>query len=160
MGIDSLCFLFHLGAWMIKKWNEIVFSLNKEEPSSSTSEEVVSSSGSEEFVSSSSSEGEVEPPCGQVFDTSLTTVLGANQDIPDLYYAESVSMVVITVGSVGNLQYNNLGPAGLPLTMDVEIGGEVVAQIQPGGDYNGRPFAFTYGGNTYCGNFIEGTVSF
>jgi hypothetical protein len=117
-----------------------------------------SSPSSAEPSSSSSS----SPPCGQEFDTTLTAVLGAgvSEGLPEeFYYVSTVGMSFVS-GAPATLQYNDLGPAGLSISTDISIGGEIVAGIAPGGDYTGRPFAFTYGGVTYCGTFVDGLVSF
>jgi hypothetical protein len=99
--------------------------------------------------------------CGP-FDTSLTAVLGAGVSDglpPEFYFGGAVGMILIS-GGPATLQYDFLEGAGISIATNIEIGGEVVAGIQPGGDYKGRPFAFTYGGVTYCGTFVDGLVSF
>jgi hypothetical protein len=109
-----------------------------------------SSSSSETPEGSSSS----SPPCGQVFNTSLTSVLGANPDFPEFYYGEAIGML-LTTASVATLQYDDLTTSGLPLTVDIEIGGQIIGNITAGLNYIGKPFSFTYDGNTYCGTFKD-----
>lgn len=120
--------------------------------SSSSSSSAISSSSSSDASSSSSG-------CGP-FNTTLTTVLGAFPSVPDAYYADAIGMIFMTAGSSGVLNYNDLGPVGFGLDIEIRIGGNVVATVSTGLEYNGMPYSFVYGGTTYCSTFANGTTNF
>lgn len=139
---------------------DIVFSLEKVFPSSSSSEGAAqssssSSSSSSQGLSSSSSSSN----CGN-FNASATTVLGANGDIPDAFYASVVGIAIISPYESATLSYNNLNTSGIAFVMDIQIGELVVASLSVSVPYLGSSFSFEYGGVLYCGTFAAGTLNF
>lgn len=124
----------------------IVFSLEKFSPSSSSSQGS-SSSSSSSF------------PCGS-FNSSITTVLGANLDSPDQYFAVALGMAVSTIGASGTLYYNNLSSSGPAIVTDISIDSVIVATISISVSYAGNSMAFEYMGNIYCGTFLDATLEF
>lgn len=144
------------------KSQNLVFSLEKDDPSSSSSSVLSSSSSSSSSVAPSSSSSS-SVPCGP-FDFSITTELGANSEIPDFYYADAVGVSLVSVQQSMVFEYDNLNFSGPAFIMDIEIGGELVASatvaLGIGSDtYLGKPFLIVYDGVSYCGIFINGTVS-
>lgn len=129
---------------------EFVFSLEKIQPSSSSSS----------FTSSSSSSG------GSVgFNSSITTELALNPEIPDYYYAEAVGISLVSITQEITLSYDNLNVSGPAFIMDIQIGSEIVASVTVAFGvgsqlYLGKPFSITYEGVTYNGVFTNGTVVF
>jgi len=99
------------------------------------------------------------PSQSLVFDTSLTTVLGANTQIPNLYYAEGPIGMVITSLQEVVLSYTNLGVSGPPLSMDVFLNGNQIAAVTASLDYLNLPFSLTINSITYNSNFNNGVVN-
>jgi hypothetical protein len=93
------------------------------------------------------------------FDTCLTTVLGANEQIPSLYYAEGPIGMVITSLQEVVFCYDNLGVSGPPLSMDVFLNGNQIAAVTASSDYLGLPFSLTINSVTYNSNFNNGIVN-
>jgi hypothetical protein len=87
-------------------------------------------------------------------------VLGANSGDTSQYYASVLGISISTISGVGTLQYNNLSSSGVSIVTYIRIGGTYVAIITVSASYATRPFAFTYGGVTYCGSFADGTLNF
>jgi hypothetical protein len=93
------------------------------------------------------------------FDTCLTTVLGANQQIPSLYYAEGPIGMVITSLQEVVLCYDNLGVSGPPLSMDLFLNSNQIAAVTASSDYLNQPFSLTINSVTYNSNFNNGIVN-
>jgi hypothetical protein len=87
-------------------------------------------------------------------------VLGANSDDPSQYYASVLGISMSTISGPGTLQYNNLSLSGPSIVTYIRIDGTYVAIITVSASYATRSFAFTYGGVTYCGTFVDGTLNF
>ena len=87
-------------------------------------------------------------------------MLGANPEDTSQYYAEVLGISISTLSGVGTLQYDNLHLSGPSIVTYIKIGGIYVAIITVSASYTNRSFAFTYGGVTYCGNFVDNTLNF
>jgi hypothetical protein len=87
-------------------------------------------------------------------------VLGANADDTSQYFASVLGISISTLSGVGTLQYDNLHLSGVSIVTYIKIGGTYVAIICVSASYATRSFAFTYGGVTYCGTFVDGTLNF
>jgi hypothetical protein len=86
-------------------------------------------------------------------------------DIPDLFYGESVGISFVSLNNSAVLRYNNLNVSGPAFIMDIDIGGQTVASATVAYGigsslYLNMPFSVTYLGQTYCGIFTNGKVSF
>lgn len=132
---------------------DIVFSLEKIEPTPTPTSE-----GPPQPTPTPTPTPAEECP-GSPFASSITTQLGANSQVPELYYGESVGISIVSV-SLMTIGYGNLNNSGPPFNMDIQIGGQVVAVATPWVGYLGNPFEIEYLGFKYCGQFVSGTVSF
>jgi hypothetical protein len=93
-----------------------------------------------------------------IFNTCLTSTLGSNQEIPEFYYEENVGFSLTSAEEI-TVCYNNLNISGLPIIVDIDIDGEIVASLNVSSDYADKPFSITYRGNTYYAILNSGVVS-
>jgi len=133
---------------------QFVFSLEKVQPSSSSSSAVVPSSSSSEPATSSSSSS---LPCQ--IDPSQQTI----QVLSGVTAGGPGMTLAAAIGS--KLHFNVLSNYdGLPDQMLLFVSGVQVAMVTFNSPYAGTRFVFerTVGGvtNLYCGNIISGEVNF
>lgn len=133
-----------------KSTKQIVFSLEKVDPSSSSTENPTSSS-TENPTSSSSTSCQINPSQVNLEITSGTVSNGAG---------------ITFASSPGNkFYYDSLSNYdGLPDTMRIYVSGTEVAVVTWNQPFAGTPFVlelFSEGSsNVYCGNIVSGEINF
>lgn len=95
---------------------------------------------------------------GSPFSSSITTVLGANSEVPEFYYGESFGVSIVSVAQL-TIQYQDLNNSFPAFTMDIQIGGEPVATVNAWTGYLNNNFEVEYLGVKYCGQFALETVN-
>lgn len=126
---------------------DIVFSLDKIEPTPTPE------------VPPQPTPTPTEASCpGSPFVSSITTVLGANSDTPELYFGESIGISVVSIAEL-TIDYQNLNNSGPPFNMNIQIGGGIVAAVTAWTGYINNYFEVEYLGVTYCGQFTVDNVN-
>jgi len=92
-------------------------------------------------------------------DTSITTVLGANGDNPSVFFAQYTGITVSTVRE-SIFSFNSLSNTGISYSMNINVGGSLIATVTFSPNQLSLPFRITDSGATYSGSFTNGTVNF
>jgi hypothetical protein len=107
----------------------------------------------------------------QTFNTWLSGTLNARQDLPNLYFAETIGLQFVSY-EPGSLGYNNLNVIGDFYSVNLALEGYVNPDNPSTGNifttvnlstaYKGKPFAYSLAGTVYEGTFpnASGTVAF